>query len=72
MKKAFLSWCAQSLIACREHLTMWFEMEQEFMDQIAGPQDEVEGDGCHFGYCKKVMTGAKCRPRELQVGLHMH
>lgn len=52
---------------------MWFEMEQELMDQIVGPQDEVERDGCHFGYCKKVTTGAKCRPaRELQVGLHMH
>jgi len=38
MKQAFLYWCAQSLIACREHITMWLEMEQEFTERVTVPK----------------------------------
>jgi hypothetical protein len=34
MKKAFL-------LACIEHLTMLFEMEQQFTEQVASPKDKV-------------------------------
>ena len=33
-KKAFL-------LACRDHLTKMFEMEQQFTEQVTSPQDKV-------------------------------